>query len=158
MDDYMVALITEDGKLNLLGYLFNYNYHAQCLIDYALDKYPQITGFKLVNYMEDPNAPIYYLSLLNNIVFTNISVDGEKRGILYLPKDINEEQLKTLYDLTHLILEFDVCLVYNMSRLDGTTMGKTFDFEKGMNIKEQLDDFVLKMKREIKDGKEDRRL
>ena len=114
----MVALITEDGKLNLLGYLFNYNYHAQCLIDYALEKYPQITGFKSINYMEDPNAP----------------------------------------NLTHLILEFDVCLVYNMSRLDGTTMGKTFDFEKGMNIKEQLDDFVLKMKREIKDGKEDRRL
>ena len=85
-------------------------------------------------------------------------MDGEKRGILYLPKDINEEQLKTLYDLTYLILDFDVCLVYNMSRLDGTTMGKTFDFEKGMNIKEQLDDFVLKMKREIKDGKEDRRL
>ena len=27
MDDYMVALITEDGKLNLLGYLFNYNYN-----------------------------------------------------------------------------------------------------------------------------------
>lgn len=40
--------------------------------------------------MEDPNAPIYYLSLLNNIIFTNVSSDNEKRGVLYLPKEISK--------------------------------------------------------------------
>ena len=87
MDDYMVALITEDGKLNLLGYLFNYNYHAQCLIDYALEKYPQITGFKSINYMEDPNARfIIYLYLI--ILFLLIFQWMVRRGEFFIYRRI----------------------------------------------------------------------
>ena len=63
------------GKITYLGYKFNFKYHAQCLIDYASKKYPNISGFSKLDYMKEPNSPIYYLTLLGNIVFTNISVD-----------------------------------------------------------------------------------
>ena len=78
----------DDGKINYLGYLFNYSYHAQCLIDYATKKYSNIEGFNDLNYMEDPNAPIYYLSLLNNIIFTNVSSDNEKEVFFIYQKKL----------------------------------------------------------------------
>ena len=97
----MVAIINggkDDGNIEYLGFNFNFKFHALCLIDYALKKYPQITGFQNINYMEEPNLPVYYLSLLNNIIFTNISVDGFKRGMLYLPKNISDVQKEVLYE------------------------------------------------------------
>ena len=86
MDDYMVAIINggiDDGKIDYLGHNFCFSYHGECLINYASLKYPHISGFSKLDYMKEPNGPIYYLSLLDNIIFTNISVDGEKRGVLY---------------------------------------------------------------------------
>ena len=135
--------VNDDGDINYLGYLFNYSYHAQCLIDYAIKKYPNINGFKELDYMEDPNAPIYYLSLLNNIVFTNVSSDDEKRGVLYLPKEISEKQLDMLYGFASTVSNFDISIVYDMYRIDGTTIGEAFDLNKRENLKEKLDDFVL---------------
>ena len=56
MDDYMVAIINggkDDGNIEYLGFNFNFKFHALCLIDYALKKYPQITGFQNINYMRN---------------------------------------------------------------------------------------------------------
>lgn len=134
----------DDGKINYLGYLFNYSYHAQCLIDYATKKYSNIEGFNDLNYMEDPNAPIYYLSLLNNIIFTNVSSDNEKRGVLYLPKEISKKQLEALYEFALSVLDFDISVVYDMCRIDEMTVGEVFELDKQENLKEKLDDYVLK--------------
>ena len=85
MDDYMASIINggkEDGKITYLGYKFNFKYHAQCLIDYASKKYPNISGFSKLDYMKEPNSPIYYLTLLGNIVFTNISLTTITTGII----------------------------------------------------------------------------
>ena len=107
MDEYMVAIINggveDNGNIIYLGHNFNFNYHAECLIDYGVHKYPNISGFKNIDYMKEPNLPIYYLSLLNNIIFTNVSVDDEMRGMLYLPRTISDEQLKTLSQFIDLI-------------------------------------------------------
>lgn len=147
MEDYMIAIINgnldDDGNINYLGYLFNYSYHAQCLIDYASKKYPAITGFQNLNYMDDPNSPIYYLSLLNNAIFTNVSVDDEKRGMLYLPKELSEKQIQTLYAFAETILDFDVCIVYDMELIDGVVVGKTFDIAEKLNVKDKLENFIM---------------
>lgn len=151
MDDiknYMVVLINEDGTPNYLGYLFKYNYHAQCLLDYAFKKYPNISGFKKLNYMEEPNGPIYYLSLLGNVIFTNVSVDDEKRGVIYLPKKLSEPQIETLFAFADEIVDFDVFMVYDMNLIDGMVLGKTFDVNKEVDLKEKISDFVNNEKKE----------
>lgn len=139
----MIAVISDDTEeVDYLGYLFNYGYHAECLVHYALKKYPAITGFQKLNYMDDPNSPIYYLTLLDNIIFTNVSVDNEKRGILYLPKKISDKQLQTLYLFLDKIIDYDICIVYDMNLVDGMTYGKSFDFDEKININDKLDKFI----------------
>ena len=59
-----MAAIINDEKITYLGYLFNYDYHAQCLIDYVSKSYSNIHGFENLDYMEEPNLPVYYLTLL----------------------------------------------------------------------------------------------
>lgn len=147
MDEYMVAIINggseDDGDITFLGYHFNYDYHAECLIDYAKDKYPQISGFGDIDCMKDPNLPLYYLSLLNNIIFTNVSVDDEKRGMLYLPREISDEQIKTLLDFMKLVAEFKVTIVYNLSLIDGVVFGKDLDALENEDTEEKIEDYFL---------------
>lgn len=138
MYNYMVTIINggkdDDGDLVYLGPNFNFKYHAECLIDYALKKYPNISGFKEIDYMDEPNLPIYYLSILNNIIFTNVSVDEEKRGILYLPKNISSKQQAVLFDFIKTISDYEIYIVYNMSLIDGMFMGTQFQTNEKMEL------------------------
>ena len=146
MDDYMIAIINgskeDDGKISYLGHNFNFNFHAECLLDYASKKYPEISGFSKIDYMDEPNSPIYYLSLLGNIIFTNISVDGEKRGVLYFPKKITNKQIDTLYEFINSILNYNVWIVYDMAMVDGMFVGETFDFDKEVDLKSKIDEYI----------------
>ena len=141
----MVAIINggseDNGDITYLGY--NFNYHAECLIDYAVHKYPNISGFENIDYMSEPNLPFYYLSLLNNIIFTNVSVDDEKRGVLYLPKIVSDEQLKTLLQFINSIYEFKVTMVYDLSLIDDMVLGKDLEVLKDEDMKDQIMRFVL---------------
>ena len=153
MDEYMVAIIDgeDNGNITYLGYQFNYDYHAECLIDYVIYKYPSISGFKKIDYMKEPNLPLYYLSLLNNIIFTNVSVDDEKRGMLYLPKEISEEQLNILLTFIDLVTDFKIVIVYDLSLIDGVVFGKDLDVLQNENMKEQIVKFVLERKKKKKE-------
>lgn len=143
----MVAIINgeseDDGDIIYLGYNFNYDYHAQCLIDYAKYKYPQISGFENIDYMSEPNLPLYYLSRLNNIIFTNVSVDDEKRGMLYLPKKISERQLEILLNFINTVQEFKITIVYDLSLIDGMVFGRDLNILQLDNTKEEIEDYFL---------------
>ena len=92
--------------------------------------------------MEEPNGPIYYLSLLGNVIFTNVSTFDEKRGVLYLPKALSDSQIEALFDFADKLIAFDVCMVHDMRLIDGMVVGETFDFNKQLDFKEKLIDFV----------------
>lgn len=143
----MIAIINggseDNGDITYLGYKFNYNYHALCLIDYAVHKYPNISGFENIDYMSEPILPFYYLSLLNNIIFANVSVDDEKRGMLYLPKNVSDEQLTTLLQFINSIYEFKVTIVYDLSLIDDMVLGKDLQVLKDEDMKDQIMKFVL---------------
>ena len=98
----------------------------------------------VINGGANDDGKINYLSLLNNIIFTNVSSDNEKRGVLYLPKEISKKQLETLYGFALSVLDFDISVVYDMCRIDKMTVGEVFELDKQENLKEKLDDYVLK--------------
>lgn len=147
VEDYMAVAIDSDGETNYLGYSFNYNYHALCLMDYASKKYPNISGFENIDYMADPNKPVYFLTRLNEAIFTNVSVDDGKRGMLYLPKKMSEKQIQALYDFAEEVADFGVCVVYNMGLVRGVVVGKTFDFNSDLKLTDKLHDFTSRKKR-----------
>ena len=143
MDKYMVAIIDKDSDdIIYLGYSFNYDYHAQCLIDYATERYQVISGFESLDYMNEPNLPIYYLLLLKNIVFTNVSVDDKKRGMLYLPKDISSKQLEKLSRFLDEVSDFDVTIIYDLLLNDGMVIGKELPISKELDLKHQSERFI----------------
>ncbi len=121
-----MAAIINDEKITYLGYLFNYDYHAQCLIDYVSKSYSNIHGFENLDYMEEPNLPVYYLTLLNNVVFTNISTDDEKRGILYLPRELSNQQIQYLSDFMKVVDDYSVLIVYNLVLDNDMVIGTEF--------------------------------
>ncbi len=115
VSDYMAEVIDDEGKINYLGYEFNYSFHALCLMDYGMKKYPKIS-FNKIDYMDDPFLPIYYLTRLNNIVFTNVSTDDEKRGMLFLPKVVTKKQIDTLYGFLEEIKDYEVNIGYDLAK------------------------------------------
>lgn len=140
VSDYMAAVIASNGEISYLGYDFSFAYHAQCLIDYAISKYPTAKVFKNLDYMEEPNGPVYYLTKLLNVVFTNVSVDDEKRGMLFLPNTLNSKQIKSLYELMEEIKDFSIYIVYDLEYDDNMVVGK----EVSLDDIKVLDDFCQK--------------
>ena len=72
-----------------------------------------------------------------------MSVDDEKRGMLYLPKEISEEQLNILLTFIDLVTDFKIVIVYDLSLIDGVVFGKDLDVLQNENMKEQIVKFVL---------------
>ena len=65
------------------------------------------------------------------------------RGMLYLPRTISDEQLKTLSQFIDLIYDFKVTIIYNLALIDGMVLGKDLDVLQNANMKERIMKFVL---------------
>lgn len=125
VSDYMAVVIEDNGSVNYLGRNFSFPFHDACLIDYAKRKYPTADVFNKIDYMEYGNLPIYYLNKLSNIVFTNISVDDEKRGMLYVPDYLTDVQVESLNKLMEMVVDFNIYVEYNL-KFDEFVLGSEF--------------------------------
>lgn len=114
VSNYMAVVIEDNGNINYLGLDFSFSFHDECLIDYAKDKYPKVALFENIDYIDQPLVIVYYLTKLRNIVFTNVSVDDEKRGMLYIPDSLTDKQIKPLNDLMSKIMDFKVYIEYDL--------------------------------------------
>ena len=147
VSDYMAEVIEEDGKINYLGYDFSYSFHALCLMDYGKKKYPKIS-FDKIDYMEDPFLPIYYLTRLNDIVFTNVSTDDEKRGMLFLPQKVTSSQVKSLHEFISQIKDFEVSIGYDLVKDDMVVCKET-----SLEDKDFLNEFLRERCEDFSHGK-----
>ena len=103
VDDYKVVVITGkndksddfDGEVRFIGPISEYDFHIDCLLDYAKRSYPDVKVFQRMNDRFDPNVPIFFLTWLNSIVYINISGNRVGRyGMHYMPDDIDDEIVK----------------------------------------------------------------
>ncbi len=141
VSDYMAVVIDDNGNVDYLGQDFNFSFHDECLIDYAKNKYPKVSLFKNIDYMDQPLAIIYYLTKLRNVVFTNVSVDDEKRGMLYMPDGLTDEQIKSLNDLMSRVLDFKIYVEHDLV-YDDMVMSS----EMVLNSMSELNEFCIKRK------------
>ena len=144
--DYMAVVINgdkdDDGQINFLGFQFCYDYHDECLIHYGKNKYPDMLAFNDIDAINDPNMAIYYLIKKNNIVFTNVTTDQtQKRGMLFLPDEITKKQIKSLYDLSDLLEDFEIFIVYDLI-FDDMVIGKCFENDKVLKIGDLITQFL----------------
>lgn len=151
VDDYKAVIITGkndksddiDGEMKFIGSLSNYEFHIDCLLDYARENYPGVKVFQRMNDRFDPNVPIFFLTWLNSIVYINISGNRLGRyGMLYLPDEISDKQKEKLLMFAKSIPKAHVDIVYDLDIEDGLVEWKEFNYDKNKKFYELLNDFL----------------
>ena len=159
VDDYKVVVITGksdksddlDGEVRFVGPTSEYDFHIDCLLDYAKRSYPDVKVFQRMNDRFDPNVPIFFLTWLNSIVYINISGNRVGRyGMLYMPDEISEKQKEKLFEFAKSISKAHVDIVYDMDIDDGIVEWEEFDREKNKKFYELLTDFFAQEEKKPK--------
>ena len=132
-----------DGQLSFVGPIGECDYHVDCLLEYALDKYPDVQIFKRIPSNCEPNVPIFFLTWLNNVVYINISGRRVgKYGMLFMPDEVSEKQMAQINELVKMIPKAKVDIVYNMDFDDGFVDFEEFDYKNGQGFKETWKEFL----------------
>lgn len=152
IDDYKALIINGtndksddvDGHIDFVGPIGECDYHVDCLLEYACEKYPNVSIFSRIRSLSscEPDVPIFFLTWLNNVVYINISGNrAGKYGMLFLPDEISEKQVAAIYELCKQIPMSHVDIVYDMDFDDGYVVSKEFNYKNGHGFEELLDDF-----------------
>ncbi len=149
--DYMAVVIEDNGQTSYLGYDFSFSFHDACLIDFLQKKYAGCDLFKKINYMQTPSLPIYYLNKLGYVVFTNVSVYEEKRGMLYMPDSLTDKQIKSLKKLLKKIWDFNVYVEYDLV-YDDFVLSSEFILDDKAELKSFCNKRLLKHKEKYGNG------
>ena len=160
VDDYRVVVITGkndksddlDGEMRFVGPTSEYDFHIDCLLDYAKNRYPDVKVFQRMNDRFSPCVPIFFLAWLNSIVYINMSSERAGRcGTLYMPDEISEKQKEVLLELSKSFPQLNVNIVYNMYLDDdGSVKGTDFEFKKRQMFVDVLTDFFAQEEKKPK--------
>lgn len=149
INDYKAVIINGvnnkgdiDGNIDYVGDLDEYGFHIDALIEYALEKYPDVQVFSKIPSNCEFDVPIFFLTWLNNIVYVNVSdVKHGKKGIVFFPDEVSLKQKDALYDFAKGLSNVNITVIYNMDFDDGLVFSHEFDCKRGMSFEEILDDF-----------------
>lgn len=149
LEDYKAIVINGindkgdiDGNVDFVGKKDEYDFHVDCLLDYALEKYPDVQVFRVIPNNCEPDVPVYFLTVLNNIVFLNVSGGRNgKRVLVFMPDEISSRQKEVLYEFAKKYTNINVDIVYNMDFDDGLVYSEEFDCKRGIEFESVLNDF-----------------
>ena len=131
-----------DGNVDFIGAIGECDYHIDCLLSYAVEKYPDVSIFKRIPSNCEPDVPIFFLTWLNNVVYINISGRNmSNRGMLFLPDEISDLQMHLIYELAKQIPKAKVNIIYDLDFDDGLVYSKEFNYKNDKTFKQTLDSF-----------------
>ena len=142
INDYKAVIINGvnnkgdiDGNIDYVGDLDEYGFHIDALIEYALEKYPDVQVFSKIPSNCEFDVPIFFLTWLNNIVYVNVSdVKHGKKGIVFFPDEVSLKQKDALYDFAKGLSNVNITVIYNMDFDDGLVFSHEFDCKRGMSF------------------------
>ena len=157
IDDYKALIINGvndqgdiDGNFDYVGILDEYVFHVDALIDYAIEKYPGVKIFQKIPDNCEFDVPIFFLTLLNNIVYLNVSDKKYgKKGLLFFPDEISLKQKENLYALAKKLFNVSITIIYDLDFDDGLVKNKDFSFKRGISFEEMLDEFFKKNDKDL---------
>ena len=171
MDDYMVAIINGqnegdiDGNIDYVGRLYlkndtgildsnevdldKYRNHVDHLLKYGRETYPNKVIFNKMPDNVEFRVPIFFLSILDNIVYLNVSTEKYGRhGWIFMPDEVSDKQKETLYEFARKLFNVNVSLFYNLNYSeDKGIIVKGYDCSNGISFEEILDDYFEMTKR-----------
>ena len=171
MDDYMVAIINGqyegdiDGNIDYMGRLYlkndtgildsnevdldKYRNHVDHLLKYGRGKYPNEVIFNKMPDNVEFRVPIFFLSILDNIVYLNVSTEKYGRhGWIFMPDEVSDKQKETLYEFARKLSNVGINLFYDLNyNEEGYVEFQEYDCKNGLSFEEILDDYFEMTKR-----------
>lgn len=149
VNDYKAVIINGvndkgdvDGNIDYVGDLEEYGFHVDALIEYALEKYPNVSIFQKIPNNCEFDVPIFFLTWLNNIVYVNVSdVRHGKKGIVFFPDEVSLKQKESLYAFAEKLSNVNITVIYDMDFDDGLVYSHEFDCRRGLSFVDVLDEF-----------------
>jgi len=142
IDNYKLAIISNDS-VTYRGDLRGDDLHEHIMMKYGIEKYGNSSIFGVFEKELNFKLAEYYLASYGNILFYNLSGDDNKFGIFYVLNNIDEKQLKLVFDFLDTLEGFTV-------ELDGFL---EFDGELIMNdpFEESYEDGFSEIRQYFKD-------
>ena len=159
MDDKKIAFIfgssNEDskiyeGNIDKIGDMFDGYFHSTYLLNYANEKYPEVSVFKKLSNRHTPEAiSFFYTKFLNHIVFLNttkylengrISKHG-KTGVFLLPDNITEKQKEALDIFLDEISDYHITIAYDIRIENGIVLDNEVSSLSSESPRELFDKF-----------------
>ena len=145
VNDYKLIIITgskdEDGAIRFFGEASEYRFHLDALKDYLYTYYNELAETINADDKKNNNEIIVYLNEIGDIVYLH----SPGYGLLYIPKQISEKQVVSLYDLFTSFETTPIYIYYNLTRKeDGIYLEDIVDYVQGNENYETLDNFFYK--------------
>ena len=137
IDDYWIAVISD--KISFFGKKDeDYRYHLEVLKDYLYTYYDDLAKQVDADKFKTNEEVIVYLNVLNNIVYLH----SFGYGLLFIPKNVSEDQIKLLYDLFDSMDKIHIHIDYNLTRKhNGIKPDEIMDSNNDLDNTEFLDKF-----------------
>ena len=137
IDDYWIAVISDE--IRLFGKKDeDYRYHLEVLKDYLYTYYDDLAKQVDADKFKTNEEIIVYLNVLNNIVYLH----SFGYGLLFIPKNVSEDQIKLLYDLFDSMDKITIHIDYNLTRKhNGIKPDEIMDSNNDLDNTEFLDKF-----------------
>lgn len=129
-----------DGSIDIIGDINDEKMlHSTCLLEYAINNYPDINIFKRLNYRHSPEVISYFYTLCKDIVLLNTRTKSNRvfhqnTAVILIPECISEKQKQTLYDVVEQFNDYQFGIVYNLSLNRGILDGKELYTDRNSNI------------------------
>ena len=142
-----------DGETRIFGEDGEYSRHIEALRDYLYTYYDDLAKQIDADKVNHNEELIAYLTTLKNIVY----LYSPGYGLLFLPKEVTEKQVESLYKLVGLVSRVPIHIDYCLLRKNGEVLPlDVFDGDMGLENKEVLDQFFESkpyVKKVVNDGK-----
>ena len=119
INDYKLAIICgaedENGLIRFFGENNEYRYHLECLKDYLYTYYNDLAKQIGADDLRANEEIIIYLNTLGDIVYLH----SLGYGLLFIPKEVSEKQIDTLYELFSSIEKMPIYIDYHLVRKHG---------------------------------------
>lgn len=142
INDYRMAIICgpddEDGLIRYFGENEEYRFHLECLKDYLYTYYNDLAKQIGADDLRANEEIIIYLNTLGNIVYLH----SPGYGLLFVPKEISENQINSLYTLFSSFEKTPIYIDYNLVRKHGKVLAEELiDYSDDLENTELLDRF-----------------
>lgn len=123
MDNHKWAIIYGDedeetkdlaGTVEMFGDMKSPQLHIVDLREFVHKKFPYSKKNEDLNDKNNPVYGGYIFTSLGDAVFLNLTIDANKKGIIFLPNTISPKLKESLYEFVEKLNDYEVYIYYNL--------------------------------------------